>query len=665
LFILIFLTARVFSQVNPPDLRCLQVLANGDVKLIWISPPDPSNTFTSFEIYSSNSASSGFILIGTVSSLSITQFTHIGGNANLQSAYYFMKTKFSINNSLLNSDTLKTIFLNCVQNTGSPAVKLIYSTIHQPKLPSTASNFDLVKEYPFGIWNNLASTPNLNYFDTISVCTASINYQAILQDNSGCFSSSNIQGGIYKDQKAPNQPFVDSISVLANGNTVLSWVVPRDLDVIKYQIIKKTGAVDVAIANINGINNTSFTYTVNVADSDWVGMYVSAIDSCNNISTYDSIPRTIFLKTKYDSCAFKTDLSWTPYRNIPNGLLEYRIYYSINGSAFLQVGATTQTTFTHTNVQPSANCCYFIRAINNTKTITSSSNRKCFFSNQPLAPGFIYIRTATVIDKKTINLKLFLDSSKKFIGITIYRSSDAQTFIKLFTIANNGTAFYEVVDETADTKNTFYYYKAIVNDGCGNERTKSQLTKTILLKVAEDNEQFFTKHLSWNNYLGFNGGVSGYNIYRVINDVQNPMPIATKGPNDTTFTDDVNEEAPNGSKIQYIVDAVEGIGGTYGFMETSKSNTQDVYIEGRLYVPTAFAPNGKNKIWLPITHFIDKTDYNVSIYNRWGAKVFETNDNTVGWDGKNAKPDVYVYLINYKNARGEFQQLKGTLILLE
>ena len=77
------------------------------------------------------------------------------------------------------------------------------------------------------------------------------------------------------------------------------------------------------------------------------------------------------------------------------------------------------------------------------------------------------------------------------------------------------------------------------------------------------------------------------------------------------------------------------------------------------------APNGKNKIWLPITHFIDKADYNVSIFNRWGTKLFETNDATKGWDGKNALPDVYVYLINYKNSRGEYQQLKGTLILLE
>jgi gliding motility-associated-like protein len=659
---------QLAAQVNPPSLRCLQVLPNGDVKLTWISPSDPNGNCSSYEVWSANFSSGPFTLVGTIGALATTQYTHTGAGANTHSCYYYMKTKFNANNSFQNSDTLRTIFLNCIQNSGSYAVKLIYNNIHQPGLPSTAPNFLLTKEFPSTIWNNMASTPALNYYDTISVCSASINYQATLQDVSGCYSSSNIQGGLYKDQKPPNQPFVDSVSVLPSGNTIIAWHIPRDADVIGYQIAKNTGTSNIVVAitpTITGINNTSFVYTVNVSNSNWVGMYVSAIDSCKNISTYDSLPRTMHLITKYDSCSYKTNLLWTPYRNMPKGLLEYRIYYSFNGSAFLQVGSTTLTAFTHTNTLPSANCCYFIRAVNNDKTITSSSNRSCFFSQQLLAPGFIYIQTATVVDKSTNRIKIFLDTTKVSKGITLYRSLDAINYSNIANVAFNGTPFYEVLDDNADTKHNFYYYKAVVNDGCGNERTQSQITKTMLLKVLEDKEEIFTKHLSWNNYLGFNGGVSGYNIYRVVNDVQNATPVSTKGPTDTTFTDDVNEEAPNGSKIEYVVEAVEGIGDSYGFAETSKSNMEDVYIEGRMFIPTAFAPNGKNKIWLPITHFIDKADYNVSIFNRWGTKLFETNDATKGWDGKNALPDVYVYLINYKNSRGEYQQLKGTLILLQ
>ncbi len=668
LTILILLSLRAFTQVNAPDLRCLQVLPNGNVKLTWLAPPDPSNQFSAYQIYFSTSSSGPFNLVASVGAIATLQYTDVAANANLQSCYYYMLTKYGAGgvNTSANSTTLQTIFLNCLQNSGSPAVKLLYNPILQPKLPSTSANFSLVKEYPIGTWNNLSSTTNLNYSDTISVCTASINYQATLQDNSGCFSSSNIQGGIYKDQKAPNQPFVDSISVLPNGNTVLAWQIPNDLDIIKYQIAKNTpSGIITSIATLNGINSTSYGYTVNVASTGWVGLYVSAIDSCNNISTFDNLPRTMFLTTTYDSCSFKTNLSWTPYGNMPKGILEYRIYYSVNGSAFLQVGATTQTNFTHSNVQASANCCYFIRVINTDKTITSSSNRVCFFSKQPLSPSFVYITSASVLDKKSVQLKLFIDTSKKSSSITIYRSTNNINFNRITNAAFNNTPFYTIIDDNADTKHTFYYYKAVINDACGNERIQSQVVKTILLKVQDDNEEIFIKHLCWTNYLGFNGGVSGYNIYRVVNDIQNTTPIASKGPTDTTFTDDVNEEAPNGSKIEYVIEALEGIGDSYGFAETSKSNLQDIYIEGRLFVPSAFAPNGKNKVWLPITHFIDKTEYNVSIFNRWGVKLFETNDDTKGWDGINATPDVYVYLIDYKNARGEYKQLKGTVLLLE
>ena len=72
-----------------------------------------------------------------------------------------------------------------------------------------------------------------------------------------------------------------------------------------------------------------------------------------------------------------------------------------------------------------------------------------------------------------------------------------------------------------------------------------------------------------------------------------------------------------------------------------------------------------NKKWLPVTHFIDKTEYTVSIFNRWGDKIFETHDDMVGWDGNGAEWGIYAYYITYKNARGEYQELKGTLLLLE
>ena len=159
--------------------------------------------------------------------------------------------------------------------------------------------------------------------------------------------------------------------------------------------------------------------------------------------------------------------------------------------------------------------------------------------------------------------------------------------------------------------------------------------------------------------------MSGYNIYRVINDVKSASPVASTGPTSNYYIDNLEDEVSNGSKIEYLVEAVEGLGNPYGFLEASKSNTTAVYMEGQIFVPNAFAPTGKNKIWLPITFFIDTQEYTVSVFNRWGTKIFETHDSNKGWDGFGYQSDVYAYLITYKNSRGEYKEVKGTVVLIE
>ncbi len=656
-----------FSQVGPPDLRCLQVLPNGDVKLSWLAPSDPGFLFSSYDIYYSQAAAGPFTVVGNVSSISTTSFTHTGTNATVASVYYFLKTKFNPGGTGVSapSDTLKSIFLNLFNTAGAPDVKIVYNNIHQPALASTVGQYTILKEYPAASWNNFATVNTTNYADTISVCQASINYQVSLPDNSGCISTSNIQGGIFKDKKSPNTPYIDSISVLPNGNTVVAWHIPRDKDIIKYIIVKNIHGVYTPMDTVGGRNNTVYTFTTTEADTNSVKLYVYGVDSCFNNGGFDTIPATMLLKAKYDKCAYKTDLTWNAYRNIPGGILEYRIFSSINGGPFLKIGSTTQTNFTHLNVTPNKNICYFIRVINKTQNITSSSNRNCIYSTQVDAPDFVYIKKASIKDKNTAEITIYLDTTKTANGIDLYRSDDGTTFNALTFLPYNGGPNYSFDDDQITAATNSYYYKAIVRDSCGNPRTVSNISKTILLKVQEDDESIFTKHLSWTSYSGFAGGISGYNIYRVINDVPSSSPIASTGPLVNIYTDDLEDEAPNGSNVEYLIEAVEGISNPYGFMEASRSNTVAVYMEGRIFVPTAFAPNGKNKVWLPVTHFVDKSEYTVSVFNRWGNKIFETHDDTLGWDGKNAANDVYVYLITYKNSLGEYKELKGTFMLYD
>ena len=54
------------------------------------------------------------------------------------------------------------------------------------------------------------------------------------------------------------------------------------------------------------------------------------------------------------------------------------------------------------------------------------------------------------------------------------------------------------------------------------------------------------------------------------------------------------------------------------------------------YIPNSFTPDGDehNNLWLPIlTSGFDPFNYNMTIFDRWGEVIFETNNAYEGWDG--------------------------------
>lgn len=671
--IFLFLTVVSVAQINPPSLRCAEVMNNGDVKLSWVAPADPGD-FYAYEVYQSTLKNGTYTLIpSTLTAISTTNFVHVNAHDTIQSFYYYMLSRSGSGgaNISIHSDTLRTIFLTSFANTTFGTLDLTYNAIHNPKLPSTSKNYSVLKEYPMGTWNVISSTDKTVYPDTIWVCEAKINYRITLADEIGCNSVSNILRGNYTNSKDPDQPYVDSISVLPNGNTIIAWQVPSDKDINQYQIQYRTTAnKNDSIDTVYGRDQTSYTYSTTTANSNTVGIYVKAIDSCGRTSTVYYEISTLFLRTSYNQCAFQTTLNWNPYQwakikgNAVETTQEYRIYYSVEGSTFTQIDATKDTFYVHKNVPPGKNVCYFIRVINTRATITASSNRHCFFTTQVKAPTVVYIRSASVLDSKTVQLKIYVDTTKASTGITLQRSENDSVFNTIAFIPSTGTSDYTYLDKSVNTQIKSYTYRTLVVDSCGNERNGSNPCKTILLKIHEDKDLLFSKRLSWNEYEGFAGSVSGYAIYRTVNENGQTELLGYTDSQTTTFTDDIEGASDQGAGVDYFVQAFEGLGNPYGFSETSLSNSATVYMEGNLYIPNAFAPSGMNAVWKPVCYFVDLNDYQVLIYDRWGKKIFETRDQNQGWTGTGYPSGVYMYLINYKNARGEYLQSKGTVTLI-
>lgn len=98
----------------------------------------------------------------------------------------------------------------------------------------------------------------------------------------------------------------------------------------------------------------------------------------------------------------------------------------------------------------------------------------------------------------------------------------------------------------------------------------------------------------------------------------------------------------------------------------------DIMPIATLHTPNAFTPNndGLNDAFLPKGIFLGIKDYNLTIWDRWGGKVFENDQLEIGWNGefnnagKQLPNGVYVYQLNYTKPRGEKVDLKGQVNLI-
>jgi gliding motility-associated-like protein len=89
-------------------------------------------------------------------------------------------------------------------------------------------------------------------------------------------------------------------------------------------------------------------------------------------------------------------------------------------------------------------------------------------------------------------------------------------------------------------------------------------------------------------------------------------------------------------------------------------------------MPNAFTPNndGKNDEFKGKGYLQAISNFNLSIWNRWGQMVFETDNPTEGWNGQfgnsgaMSPQGVYVYKANYTDPRGEKKKVEGHVTLL-
>ncbi|MBX2817123.1 MAG: gliding motility-associated C-terminal domain-containing protein [Saprospiraceae bacterium] len=117
----------------------------------------------------------------------------------------------------------------------------------------------------------------------------------------------------------------------------------------------------------------------------------------------------------------------------------------------------------------------------------------------------------------------------------------------------------------------------------------------------------------------------------------------------------------------YTVDITDMAGCT-----TSKQVTVTVIMVNcqrpDIFLPNAFSPNGdgQNDILFVRGLYLEEVD--LIVFNRWGQKVFETNNQNSGWDGtfngQQLEPDVYGYHLRVRCIGGDQHIEKGNITIL-
>jgi gliding motility-associated-like protein len=116
--------------------------------------------------------------------------------------------------------------------------------------------------------------------------------------------------------------------------------------------------------------------------------------------------------------------------------------------------------------------------------------------------------------------------------------------------------------------------------------------------------------------------------------------------------------------IKYIVTAFTTQG-----CEGSDDIMIKVFKTPEIYVPNIFTPNGDgtNDVLKAIPVGIKQFKY-FTVYNRWGQKVFTTNNAGYGWDGKingtDQNTQLFTWVAEGVSFKGEKIVRRGTVLIL-
>lgn len=398
-----------------------------------------------------------------------------------------------------------------------------------------------------------------------------------------------------------------------------------------------------------GITNTTIYYIEAVSAAGCT----SATRLPVKAQVYNALPVPVVTVT--NSTANSVTFSWTAI----TGAQAYQV--SVNGGAFgtPSSGATGLThTVTGLGVLTSTNIV--VKAIGVITCQNSSSVQVSGCTNS--APIITQDSVAICVNGgATFTVDAPLPTN---VTYTWYNSSTSTTPLTNggnYSINTSGSSF-GVSNLTPAGIYTFYSLGANTVSGCtGTIRKK--VTINVLAPLAKAvvtvNNTLATPTSITFQWSAVTGAVGGYQI-----SMDNGTTWQTPSTGSFGLSHTVSGLQPNTS-VTILVKAI----GTIPCQNSISDAVTGRTLIDQIFVPGAFNPNSTITVnrTVRVYGYVIKT-MNFMIFNQWGEKVFETQDQNIGWDGNyKGKPQpagVYIYVLKMTLQNGTNSEMKGAINLI-
>lgn len=484
----------------------------------------------------------------------------------------------------------------------------------------------------------------------------------VVEDKFGCIDTFiQKQGLIISDTIPPVPPFVYRVSVENDNSVVLDYSGCKSFDFKQYtiyssnkKIAQVSNKIDTSII-INSLNTLHNVYCYKV----------TVTNLCGSESEVDMALEHCTIETTAKGELKRVNVAWNAYKGWPVNKYEvfredmsekgkYDYLATVDGKQLSYIDSHAVCKITH---------FYKIKAFENGgyNQISWSDTAAAIPIFKNSVPPNSTIR-ATVDFDKEITIE-WTGSGFSKIPIREYileKSEDGKHYKWYQSFKPDDFAF---TDKKVLVDDKSYYYRTYAVDTCENTSPVTNFAKTILLK-ADTNVQE-RPFVTWSSYQGWTEGVNQYEVQRKQQD-GTFTSIGFTSAYDSILVDNVTDL--NGYPYYcYRVIGYRNI--SLGQKQIiSVSNEDCAPVRSRIFAANAFTINGDNINETFDIKGLYIRDYNIKIFNRWGEKVFESNDMNEDWDGyyqgKLSQMDAYIWIIKAVGVDDVKWPMKGTVTLV-